>query len=613
MHKKIELNKHELTNNKNCQTATPSANQPIELDLDIQSISEVMSDYSTSPPLPTTTSNTQTGLNNASSSLENTHINFPNVLTSSPPTLASFLAQIPPPNQQTNSQIESNTCYATPEASNNAGSAPPMPNGPQISSDNNMDTTDAMSDDLEQDPLEGPWNWHINQDRMDQVKPTPTMSIDRLLGEIKSPQFAILTARKFLILAAHLEEDHHTQTMYLNFLQEFRDLTEASGRPSDATEPLNKCQSNSQSASSPSHLFSSPLAEKSATPLPGSNHGKEGSSQADTANQDAYRCPERAPKASYSEVLQSKSSDVKKPSSQKRTTPHKPRPAPTVSKRLVLTPATKSTLPDALTLRNNLNNAFLASKLSLKPVVASVHLTKSQNIVLTCTEDFSTSFLEQNASVIAAIIPFTSIAPDLKWFQVVVHHVPTNLFSSTNPKDGMSALRKDVEDHNGISLAGIPFWLSSPSARASKPYGSAVLSFSKVETANRVLNKPFYVAGTKVPTAKYLSTPPTYQCNNCNGYGHQEKFCKRPTVCSLCSGNHHTSAHTCATCPTTGKACPHTSYKCINCSGPHAASSPNCERFKAVKQKAQATPKAASSTPAPFPILSTPTLDEMEL
>ena len=228
---------------------------------------------------------------------------------------------------------------------------------------------------------------------------------------------------------------------------------------------------------------------------------------------------------------------------------------------------------DALRLRNAFNQAFTGKGGVQSPVVASVTLSSKGNKVVTTTPAFTANYLLENQSIWKDLVAFKAAQPITSWFKVVIHKLPTN--------HGLEVIKEEIETFNkGLKVVGNPFWLTPESKRGQQSYGSACVAFATEEEALKAIRGKLYILGESLRAEKLRVINNSKQCSKCQGFGHPEARCAR-VACQMCSEAHHTSLHKCKSCPTKGKACVHTIFKCVNCSKPHAANSHECDILQA--------------------------------
>jgi len=105
-------------------------------------------------------------------------------------------------------------------------------------------------------------------------------------------------------------------------------------------------------------------------------------------------------------------------------------------------------------------------------------------------------------------------------------------------------------------------WLKRPKDHAQ--FGSAIVKVTtKAEAEKLLLGRPTFGAGS-VEASRFIErrTPKVYF--RCQGFGHIARECTVGTKCPYCAGPHDQSA------------CQATSFKCVNCNGPHKAFDKHC-------------------------------------
>jgi hypothetical protein len=262
----------------------------------------------------------------------------------------------------------------------------------------------------------------------------------------------------------------------------------------------------------------------------------------------------------------------------------KPKLKQNTSNRLILLQATSSsnTSFSPLALRNAFNKAFLAKGIK-GPIVATISRTLGKNIVVTTTPEFSADFLLEKQAIWEHIVPFKLAQKDEPWHKVILHGIPILDF---NTPEGMDLVVDEIQTFNkGFTPIGTPYWLTSLDKRQNQRAGAVVVAFATEEEATRAIRNRLYIAGISVRVEKLYSTAPTTQCQNCQGFGHLDSYCKRTPICKLCAGNHATKQHFCNTCQAKGTSCPHLEPKCSNCQQAHTANTRSCEVLLAIRNK----------------------------
>jgi hypothetical protein len=244
---------------------------------------------------------------------------------------------------------------------------------------------------------------------------------------------------------------------------------------------------------------------------------------------------------------------------------------------ILINSAISGSLPySPLKLRNAINDAFKKAGQS-ELVVRSISKTLADNIVVSTTETFSAQFLLEHKLVWEHIIPHKEAKRDQTYYKVAIHSIPVADFSLN---DGLDLIKEEITTFNkGLNPISI-YWLTKLAKRQDPAtrFGSIVVAFTTPQEASRAIRQRLYIAGTSVKVVPFLTTPPSVQCSNCQGFGHLEAKCLNTLACGLCASNSHkTFQHTCTECTTKGLSCKHLVPKCTNCKGPHIASSLSCE------------------------------------
>ena len=236
----------------------------------------------------------------------------------------------------------------------------------------------------------------------------------------------------------------------------------------------------------------------------------------------------------------------------------------------------------ALAVRNRINNAF-SEKGIKEPVINTVTKSLGNNLILSTTQSFDSTFLLQHQDLWKPIVPHKAVQKDQIWYKVVCHGIPIADF-----EDNLEMVNSEIRTFNkGLSPIGKPYWLTSKTARANQRAGSVVVSFATLEEAQKAIKHRLYIAGISVRVQKYHTINQDTQCQNCQGFGHLTNRCKNGARCGLCAENHATSTHSCNSCATMAKSCLHLIPKCANCGKNHVASEKDCEVSLAIKKGPQ--------------------------
>jgi hypothetical protein len=402
------------------------------------------------------------------------------------------------------------------------------------------------------------------------INKTPRNSQEQTTG--KTARMAILEARDLIIQACTLTTSHEEQSKILDLLEIFREFTEK-GRLQSASTIIASQVANLETATRQIETKAKALA-KAPTPSQIPNN----TSQPPTATTFASIAGNGIQKTAQPQdwtVIQKKTAKT-------------PKPRKAASNRLILVKSAtgSQTHFNPLAIRNAFNKAF-ADKGIEAPVVASVSRSLSQNIVVTTTSAFSADFLLEKQSIWEQVIAFKAAQKDEAWHKVAIHGIPTADF---NTPEGMALVIEEIVTFNkGLNPIGTPYWLTSADKRSTQRAGSIAVAFATEQEANKAIRHRLYIAGISVRVEKLYSAAPTTQCQNCQGFGHLENYCKKTPRCRLCSEGHATEQHNCNICHTKGAKCPHLAPKCANCKETHTADTKSCDILIAIKNKTTAT------------------------
>lgn len=248
---------------------------------------------------------------------------------------------------------------------------------------------------------------------------------------------------------------------------------------------------------------------------------------------------------------------------------------------------------DSIRIREHINSAF-ASKGTPQGVVSTAIVSiHSGNIVITTLPDFSGQFLEEHQNLWTSNFPtpYNKLQVNKPWHKVAIHGIPLKL---THTQDILGSVAEELHIFNKLTILNTSHWLTSLEKRESGTQlaGSIVVAFETSEEAERAINNRVSIFGVSCKAEPMHSTPPKYQCQRCQQYGHSELRCRAPSICRICAELHHTTTHHCNECNTRGKACIHTIPKCANCQGAHRAGTNGCPVYLAIHKKVAADTSA---------------------
>lgn len=221
-------------------------------------------------------------------------------------------------------------------------------------------------------------------------------------------------------------------------------------------------------------------------------------------------------------------------------------------------------------------------------MIDTVALSKTGNLVITTTEEFSAVELSTHMDKIKSEFPFDKWFLDEDWYQVAVHGVPIRgeFYDGTpynlNNQEGLQTIKQEITTFNknlNFKGAGVTWLTPSAKREIDTTYkASIVVSLQTKEQQQNILRHGLSLFGTRARTAPIHRASSTFQCHNCQGFGHYAEYCKNTTACRICSKEHSTASHRCQECNVKSRACEHTKILCANCGKDHQAGSKECER-----------------------------------
>lgn len=231
-----------------------------------------------------------------------------------------------------------------------------------------------------------------------------------------------------------------------------------------------------------------------------------------------------------------------------------------------------------------INDAFAANGYA-GPVISHIQITQRQNIALITTADFPAKKVLEKEALWKHVLPYEKAEIDQLQFKVIVNGVSTKYYNTEIPMIGLSKIKAELEQfHKDLTMSKEPQWLTPTAKRLLKQKASIILTFRTQAQQKQACRAGFILGGERLSGVEYIDTPKTTQCQRCCGFGHLESFCRNDAACKLCGERHHTKAHHCTICSTTGKTCSHVAPKCSNCRGNHMADSKTCETLAVLKQ-----------------------------
>lgn len=132
-----------------------------------------------------------------------------------------------------------------------------------------------------------------------------------------------------------------------------------------------------------------------------------------------------------------------------------------------------------------------------------------------------------------------------------------------------------------------------------------VLTVKSKKTADAIMAKGLTFGGRRHEVERFWERGEGGMCMRCCGRDHFGQ-CTEDPKCFVCAGDHEGSKHeytaegcTAEGCRKISATCEHQVAKCVNCKGPHPATSPRCpERRSSKKSRQQKDVEMRSSPPA---------------
>ena len=225
-------------------------------------------------------------------------------------------------------------------------------------------------------------------------------------------------------------------------------------------------------------------------------------------------------------------------------------------------PLTSSTVA----IRDSINTALQAT------LIQHVVCRPDNNLTLITMDTVKAASLNSKVPSFLHLIPgTTSVRVDFPTVQMLVHGLPTDC--------PLPEIAQELTTFNtGLAISRPPCWLIPEDRRASKRISTVVLSLagSKARDVSSRSRLATFSATFKVE--HHLRFNRFTQCHGCHQFGHHTLRCTNAPRCRWCAGAHSTGDHTCptSTCNAKSRVCPHTSLKCVACTGPHEAHSAQC-------------------------------------
>ena len=157
-----------------------------------------------------------------------------------------------------------------------------------------------------------------------------------------------------------------------------------------------------------------------------------------------------------------------------------------------------------------------------------------------------------------------------KWYPVKADFIEVTLAMDVDSGKVSKSAMERFGMENGVEVCTMR-WLGRP--RPSGQHASAVIKVASKEEAEKLLRSDsvtFGGGGLMISPFEERRTP--VQCFNCRRIGHRARDCRRPVTCDVCAQEGHAQCET-------------VNLRCVNCQGPHRASSRQCPEYEKAKER----------------------------
>jgi hypothetical protein len=218
-----------------------------------------------------------------------------------------------------------------------------------------------------------------------------------------------------------------------------------------------------------------------------------------------------------------------------------------------------------------------------------------------CAEDL----LEFAPTVMAAVQKLDPEVNDMekteKWRKLRVHGVELDRYMGEGRLD---VAREEIELMTGERLPYAPRWIKGDTLHERFHSGTIkrstlVLTVKSKRAADAMLAKGLSFGGRRHEVERFWETGEGGMCMRCCGRDHFGK-CAEEAKCFVCAGDHEGMKYQCAVegCGKKSEPCEHHVAKCVNCKGPHPATSRRCpERWSSKQAHANMSTGMRSSPP----------------
>ena len=225
-------------------------------------------------------------------------------------------------------------------------------------------------------------------------------------------------------------------------------------------------------------------------------------------------------------------------------------------------PLTSSTVA----IQDSINTALQAT------LIQRVVCRPDNNLTLITMDTAKVASLSSKVSSFLHLIPgTTTVRLDFPTVQILVHGLPTDR--------SLPDIAQELTTFNtGLALSCPPRWLLPDDHRTPKRISTVVLSLTGTKARDVAARSRLATFSATFKVEHHLRFNRYTQWHGCHQFSHHTLCCTNTPRCRWCAGAHSTRDHTCptSTCNAKSCPCPHTSLKCVACTGPHEPHSAQC-------------------------------------
>lgn len=251
------------------------------------------------------------------------------------------------------------------------------------------------------------------------------------------------------------------------------------------------------------------------------------------------------------------------------------------------------------------NKALAHARAPVTVRLVKMHYTDKGNLTCVMSENASADELLNYAPIVMGAV--RTLDPEVaymekteKWLKLRVHGVALDRYMS---ESGLNLARRQIELMTGEQLAYTPRWLKGDTLAERFDSGSIkrstlVLTVKSKKTADAIMAKGLTFGGRRHEVERFWERGEGGMCMRCCGRDHFGQ-CTEDPKCFVCAGDHEGSKHECTAegCSKISATCEHQVAKCVNCKGPHSATSPRCPEKRSSKKSRQQKDAGMRSSP----------------